>query len=71
MVIWNSNFIQTFNLYFAVISKSDAIIIWTTFLTHLGEHPHIPGHMLSTTTIQYPMISSRLVIHLQKEINLF
>jgi hypothetical protein len=37
----------------------------------LGEHFHISGHVLSASTIQHPMIPSRLVVHLQKEINLF
>jgi hypothetical protein len=28
--------------------KCDAIIAWAIFLTPLGEHSHIPGHVLST-----------------------
>jgi hypothetical protein len=49
-----------------IVFKCDAIIIQATFLTHLGEHPHIPGHVLSAPTIQHSMIPSRLAVHLQK-----
>jgi hypothetical protein len=67
MIILDSNFTQTFDLSIVIVSKCDAIIISATFLTHLGEHPHIPGHVLSAPTMQHPIIPSRLVVHLQKE----
>jgi hypothetical protein len=65
MIIGNIIFTQTFDLSFAIVSKSDTTRTRTTFLTHLGEYPHIPGHVLSAPTIQHLMTHSCLVVHLQ------